>query len=237
MFDPTNGRVPVNSSWKTMARLYWSVNRVKNPSNVSGAAYTGVTPPVIVPRAPSKSLASPKSATLAWLYSRKMFCGLMSRCWIWYWLFIRSSASADSSMYWRSSARGMPTMPRARHSRNRSHKFRSASSITMMSCPSMMSNRSSDRMYGWRICLTRCRALSSCSAGLPSSSALSRSPNTNFIALCRPPGASTFQTSPNPPRPSRSRSLYPGSGSSWLANRTGMGSLPEQVYRVERTGI
>ena len=37
--------------------------------------------------------------------------------------------------------------------------------MTMMSWPSMMSKRSSDRMYGWRTCLTRLSAFSSCSAG------------------------------------------------------------------------
>ena len=83
MFDPLNGRTPVSSSWNTIARLYWSVNRLTYPSNVSGAAYTGVTPPVIVPRPPSNILASPKSATFTWLNTRNRFCGLMSRCWIW----------------------------------------------------------------------------------------------------------------------------------------------------------
>ena len=48
VFAPLNGRVPVSSSWKTMARLYWSEYRLTHPSNVSGAAYTGVTPPVTV---------------------------------------------------------------------------------------------------------------------------------------------------------------------------------------------
>src|SRR5262245_33878760 len=33
------------------------------------------------------------------------------------------------------------------------------------------------------------------------------------MAFRRPPGASHFHTSPKPPRPSGSRSLYPGNGS------------------------
>ena len=66
-----------------MARLYWSEYRDTYPSNVSGAAYTGVTPPVTVARAPSNALASPKSATLTWSNTRNRFCGLMSRCCTW----------------------------------------------------------------------------------------------------------------------------------------------------------
>src|SRR4051794_15665652 len=39
------------------------------------------------------------------------------------------------------------------------------------------------------------------------------------MALRMPPGASAFQTSPNPPCPRRSRSLYPAMGSAWLTTR------------------
>ena len=37
---------PVSSSWKTMARLYWSQCRLSLPRNSSGAAYSGVTAPI-----------------------------------------------------------------------------------------------------------------------------------------------------------------------------------------------
>ena len=40
----------------------------------------GGTPPVIVARNPSKTLAMPKSATFMCLCTRNKFCGLMSRC-------------------------------------------------------------------------------------------------------------------------------------------------------------
>ena len=79
---PLNGRAPVSSSWNTIARLYWSENRDTHPSNVSGAAYTGVTPPVTVARTPSSTFASPKSAILTWLNTRNRFWGFTSRCWI-----------------------------------------------------------------------------------------------------------------------------------------------------------
>ena len=103
-----------------MARLYWSLCRLTQPSNVSGGAYSGVTPPVRLVLAPSRSLTSPKSATLTWLWTRNRFCGLMSRCWSWCCSFIRSRASAASSMYRSSSAGGCRAARSARHSSNRS---------------------------------------------------------------------------------------------------------------------
>ena len=38
LFFPWNGSVPVSSSWKTMARLYWSACRLSLPWKSSGAA-------------------------------------------------------------------------------------------------------------------------------------------------------------------------------------------------------
>ena len=67
MLPPSNGRCPVSNSWYTHARLYWSQNRVMTPSNVSGAAYTGVMPPVTVAISPCRSFTCPKSATFTWL--------------------------------------------------------------------------------------------------------------------------------------------------------------------------
>jgi hypothetical protein len=214
VFAPLNGRVPVSSSWYTMPRLYWSLNRLTSPWNVSGAAYTGVTPPVTAATDPSNALARPKSATLMWSNIRNRFCGLTSRCCSLYRSFIRSSASAVSPMYRSSSSRPMPGWPSMRHSRNRSHRLRSASSITTISWPSMTSYRSSVRMYGWRMSFIRPSDLSSCSAPRPSS--VCRSPYTNLTAFWNPPGASHFHTSPNPPRPSRSIRVYPSSGSGSL---------------------
>ena len=46
MFLPANGRCPVSSSTYTTARLYWSECLLILLANVSGAAYTGVTPPM-----------------------------------------------------------------------------------------------------------------------------------------------------------------------------------------------
>ena len=56
-------------------------HRDTSPSNVSGAAYTGVIPPVTLAITPWRSFTWPKSATLTWLQTRNRFWGLMSRCW------------------------------------------------------------------------------------------------------------------------------------------------------------
>ena len=48
------------------------------------------------------------------------------------------------------------------------------------------------------------------------------------MALKISPGASAFHTSPKPPAPMRSRSVYPGIGSAWGSMRTAMCGRPRR---------
>ncbi len=82
MFRPLNGFFPEISSQYTTARLYWSECRLTLLEYVSGAAYTGVTPPIrpeLLER--SSCLTRPKSATFTRSATVNRFFGFTSRCW------------------------------------------------------------------------------------------------------------------------------------------------------------
>ena len=100
----------------------------------------------------------------------------------------------------------MPGNPWPAVSRKRSRSVRSASSIAMMRyLPTCQAPKVAKR-WGWRTSLMICKARSS-------SGPINSARHTNFSASSNPPGPVAFQTSPQPPRPSRSTSRYPSMGS------------------------
>ena len=80
VFLPENGRTPVSSSWKTMARLYWSLRRLGWPVKLFRRGIKRVSADERYGRVLDVFYQS-EIGNLDAAAENQRFSGLMSRCW------------------------------------------------------------------------------------------------------------------------------------------------------------